>query len=283
MKIAVSNIAWPAGLRDEAYAILLDGGVTGLEIAPGLFLAGAVDPFAPTPAEAQDALGTMRRAGLTLVSMQSLLFGVSGAALFEGEAARATLVPAVERAIDLARRLEIPNLVFGSPRQRAYPPTLPAEEAWAQAVDVFRRLGDRAVAAQTRIAMEPNGAAYGTNFLNQVEEAEAFVRAVDHPGVVLNFDIGALHMEGDFDRVEAIVTHAFDTIGHVHVSEPALAPAPVDAAQAARALRALAQAGYAGWTSIEMAATETPLEDLRSSITRLNLALSQVAEVRTAP
>ena len=49
MKIAVSNIAWPAGLRDEAYAILRDGGVTGLEIAPGLFLAGAVDPFAPTP------------------------------------------------------------------------------------------------------------------------------------------------------------------------------------------------------------------------------------------
>lgn len=279
MKIAVSNIAWPAPERDAAYAILAEGGVTGLEIAPGLFLAGAQDPFAPTPAEVDGALATMRAAGLTLVSMQSLLFGVSGAALFEGEAARATLVAALERAIELARRLEIPNLVFGSPRQRAYPATLSAAEAEAQAVDVFRRLGDRAVAANTRIAMEPNGAAYGTNFLNRVEEAEAFVRAVDHPGVVLNFDIGALHMEGDFDRIEPIAARALDTIGHVHVSEPGLAPAPADPAQAARAIAALREAGYTGWYSIEMAATATPLEDLAAAVARLNSALAQVAPV----
>jgi len=281
MKIAISNIAWPAAERDAAYAILVEGGVAGLEIAPGLFLADAQDPFAPTAAEADAALGAMHRAGLTLVSMQSLLFGVSGAALFEGEAPRATLVAGIERAIELARRLAIPNLVFGSPRQRAYPTTLSAEDAWSQAVDVFRRLGDRAVAAGTRLAMEPNGAAYGTNFLTRVEQAEAFVRAVGHPGVVLNFDIGALHMEGDFDRIESIAAQAIDTIGHVHVSEPHLAPAPADPAQAARAIRALREASYGGWTSIEMAATATPLDDLTAAIRRLNDAIALAAPVAT--
>lgn len=279
MKIAVSNIAWPAPLRDEAYAILGEGGVTGLEIAPGLFLSGAKDPFSPTAAEADAALKAMHAAGLSLVSMQSLLFGVSGAGLFDGEAARTTLVAALERAIELARRLEIPNLVFGSPRQRAYPDTLSSSAAEAQAVDVFRRLGDRAMAADTRIAMEPNGAAYGTNFLNRVEQAEAFVRAVNHPGIVLNFDIGALHMEGDFDRIEGIAAQAIDTIGHVHISEAGLSPAPADPAQTARAIAALRKAGYCGWHSIEMAATATPLEDLEAAIARLNAALSLEASV----
>lgn len=274
MKLAVSNIAWPAHERDAAYAILAHAGFTGLEIAPGLFLADAADPFAPTDAEVERALAPMQAAGLALVSMQSLLFGVSGAALFEGEEPRARLVAAMERAIGLAERLGIPNLVFGSPRQRAYPESMSAQQAQDQAADVFRSLGDRALAAGTRIAMEPNGRAYGTNFLNRIEEAEAFVRRVDHPAVVLNFDIGALHMEGDFDRVEAIAAQALDTIGHVHVSEPQLAPAPADPAQAARAIQALRKAGYTGWFSIEMAATSTPLDDLAASVARLQTALS---------
>ena len=39
--LAVSNIAWPAGdeARDEAIRILLDGGATGVEVAPSLLFA----------------------------------------------------------------------------------------------------------------------------------------------------------------------------------------------------------------------------------------------------
>lgn len=283
MKLAASNIAWPASERDGAYAILRAAGFTGLEIAPGLFLDGAADPFAPTPAEVDAAMKAMAGAGLSLVSMQSLLFGVGGAALFAGDAARATLVSGIERAIELARRLGVPNLVFGSPRQRAYPETMSADAAFAQARDVFRRLGDRALGAGTRIAVEPNGRAYGTNFLNRVEEAEAFVRAVDHPGVTLNFDVGALHMEADFVRVEAIAAAAVDVTSHVHLSEPALTPAPADAEQAARAIRALQANGYAGWYSIEMAATAQPLEDLALAVARLRQAIALVRPARATP
>lgn len=281
MKLAVSNIAWPATERDAAYAILRDHGVTGLEIAPAPFLSESIDPFVPTRGEVATAMKRMQAAGLELVSMQSLLFGVTGAALFEGEEARGKLIAAMERAIALAGRLGIPNLVFGSPRQRAYEDNLSAREAQEQAVAVFRRLGDSAVRARTRIAMEPNGRAYGTNFLNRVAEAEAFVRAVDHPGIVLNFDIGTLHMEGDFDAIEAIATAAVDTIGHVHISEPQLAPAPADPAQAARAIRALRKAGWTGWHSIEMAATKTPLADLSAALGRLRQAITLADPVPT--
>jgi sugar phosphate isomerase/epimerase len=273
VKLAVSNIAWQAADRDAAYATLRSHGIDGLEIAPGLFFDSAADPFAPTADELAAALGPMQRAGLGLVSMQSLLFGVSGAALFEGEAARERLIEAMLRAIGLAARLGIPNLVFGSPRQRVIPADMSPAEAETIAIATFRRLGDAAVRVGSCIAIEANPQAYGTNFLNRVPEAEAFVRMVDHEAIRLIIDVGALHMNGDFDQIEEIVTGARDVISHVHMSEPQLAPAPADTEQAARVLSALAKAGYRRSCSIEMRVPEAlPLDTLEQCVVRLTAA-----------
>lgn len=276
MKLAVSNIAWPAGLRDAAYALLAANGIRGLEIAPGLFFAGARDAFAPSEAEAGAAIAPVRAACLELISMQSLLFGVRGAALFGDAAARARFDRAMLRAIALAERLRIPNLVFGAPAQRMVPDGMSASEARRIGAETFRRLGDAARAAGCRIAIEPNPAAYGTNFLNTVDEALAFVEAAGHPAIVLNLDIGALHMNRDFDRLEPLVERAAAVVGHVHVSEPDLAPAPARSDQAARVIAALSRCGYPGWCSIEMkAAPAAPLVALERSVARLLAAANQ--------
>lgn len=283
MKLAVSNIAWEPADRDAAYAILRSHGIEGLEIAPGLFFRDAADPFAPTGQDIAAALLPMERAGLQLVSMQSLLFGVTGAALFEGEAARARLIAAMLRAIGLAERLGIPNLVFGSPRQRVIPAGMPAAEAEAIAVAAFRGLGDAAARAGTSIAIEANPQAYGTNFLNRVAEAEAFVRKVDHAAIRLIVDVGALHMNSDFDQIENIAERARDMISHVHMSEPELAPAPAEMEQAARVLSALSVAGYRGSCSIEMRAPEvSPLGILDEAVARLAGAAKLAGEGRGA-
>lgn len=281
MKLAVSNIAWPATDRDAAYTILKAAGIRGLEIAPGLMFDGAANAFAPTEAEAASQIAAMRNAGLELVSMQSLLFNVQGAALFEGDEALGHFRAGLRNAIALAGRFSIPNLVFGSPRQRNIPEGVTFEAAERLALDVFRELGDAAAKAGTRLAMESNPAGYGTNFLNTMAQAEAFVRRVDHPAITLMLDIGSMHMNGDFDQIEDVVSGAVDLISHVHVSEPDLAPAPADVAQAARAFSALTRAGYAGWCSIEMKAPPTDgLETLSRSVDRL-LAAAELA--RSAP
>ena len=254
MKLAVSNIAWAPKHRDHAYAMLQAHGIHGLEIAPGLFLNGAKDAFQPTPAECEAALAPMRAAGLELVSMQSLLFGVEGAALFGERSERERFEAAMLRAIRLAGMLGIPNLVFGSPGQRVIPPSMGREEAEIIAVEVFRRLGNAAAAEGTVLGMEFNPKAYGTNFMNDADETAAFVARVSHPAIQIILDVGAMHLNGDFQTLPSFVAAQAEKISHVHFSEPHLVPAPADSDQAHRVLRAMSAVGYGRWYSIEMKA-----------------------------
>ena len=269
MKLAMSNIAWAPEERLEAYAILAEAGFTGLEIAPGLFFHAAEDPFLPDTASARRARAEAADAGLKLVSMQSLLFGVTGAALFEGADARAAFETGMRRAIRLAERFGIPNLVFGSPLQRRVPEGMATEDAWEQAAEVFRKLGDAASAADTRIAIEANPAAYGTNFCTTLDEALGFVDLVAHPAVVPHLDLGAMHMNGDFDGVPARLPDLAPRLSHVHVSELDLAPAPADPATLAPVLGGLAAAGYARAVSIEMKRAPEGLAAVRRAVAGL--------------
>jgi sugar phosphate isomerase/epimerase len=269
---SMSNIAWAPDERLEAYAILAGAGFTGLEIAPGLFFHAAEDPFLPDTASARAARAEMADAGLRLVSMQSLLFGVTGAALFEGAEARAAFESGMRRAIALADRFGIPNLVFGSPLQRRVPDGMGMDDALARAAEVFRKLGDAAAAADTRIAIEANPAAYGTNFCNTLEEALAFVALVDHPAVVPHLDLGAMHMNSDFTSVPARLPDLAPRLSHVHVSEPDLAPAPADPAALVPVLEGLAAAGYPRAVSIEMKRAPEGLAAVRRAVAALTQA-----------
>lgn len=56
MKLAVSNIAWTPEERRDVYDVMAETGVTGLEIAPGLFFHAAEDPFSPSEDVARAAL-----------------------------------------------------------------------------------------------------------------------------------------------------------------------------------------------------------------------------------
>jgi sugar phosphate isomerase/epimerase len=272
MRFAVSNIAWGYPERQAAYARLETAGITGLEIAPGLLFAESADPFVPSAAELAAAQAEIADAGLTLVSMQSLLFGVKGADLFGDEAGRAAFVTGLGRAIALAERLEIPNLVMGSPKQRNRPDGMSIDAAMDHAAEILRPLAAAAAAAGTKIAMECNPAEYGTNFLTMPEETLGFVHRADHPAITLNFDIGATHLTGTFPRIEDLLAEAGPAISHVHVSEPFLAPAPANPADAARVLRKLRAMGYANAVSIEMLQPEDGLAGLDMALQHLNAA-----------
>lgn len=277
----MSNIAWLPAERLEAYAILAEAGITGLEIAPGLFFHAAEDPFAPSASVAEAALAEAAEAGLTLVSMQSLLFGVSGAGLFDGPEARAAFIAGMTRAIRLAGRFGIPNLVFGSPAQRRVPAGMAMADALEEGAAVFRQLGDLAAAEGTRITIEANPAAYGTNFCNTLDEAEAFAALVDHPAIALILDLGAMHLNAQFASVPARLPALTPLLNHVHVSEPDLAPAPADPAALLPVLQGLVAGGYSKAVSIEMKRAPEGLAAVRGAVRRL-VAAHQATEAAHA-
>lgn len=272
---AVSNIAWRAEEADAAYALLRAHGVTGLEIAPALFLDGAEDPFEPDEETLRRAVDRMRTAGLRLVSMQSLLFGVEGAALFGDLGEQARFVTGMERAIGLAGRLGIPNLVFGSPKQRIVPEHMTQEDALGLAAEVFTRLGDRARTAGTTLSLEANPTLYGTNFLTDTPEAAALVARIDHPAIGLVLDLGTMHVNTAFARPDPLPDTVLHRVTHVHVSEPALAPAPAATAPLAAVLSRLAGSGYTGAVSIEMARDAKGLEALDAALSRFAAAAGE--------
>ncbi|MEA3004274.1 MAG: hydroxypyruvate isomerase [Sphingomonadales bacterium] len=273
-RLAISNIAWTPREDARALPLLEELGVRGLEIAPGIAFGDEADALEPSPAAVSRLRRRLEAHGLELVSMQSLLFGVSGAALFEGGGARARLVAGLERAIALAGRLGIPNLVFGSPANRRIPDGMERQHADAIAIETFRRLGDRCAAAGTRLALEPNPEAYGTNYLTSIGEAGRAVRQIAHPAVTLNFDLGALAMNGEQAQAGKWFGDLRDLVSHVHVSEPHLAPAPGDEAAFRDAASAILGHGYAGWFSIEMrGAGPDNLERVRTSVERAARAL----------
>lgn len=270
---AVSNIAWPFADRFKAYGLLQTHQVAGLEIAPGMLFADADDAFAPPAQLVHQRLAEIAAAGLKLVSMQSLLFGVKGVALFGDADQRQAYVAALVRAIGIAARLEIPHLVLGSPRERNIPDGMPAEEAARIAADVLATLADLAQAQGCRIGLEPNPAVYGTNFATHTDSAAATVRAVGHPGLCLTLDIGNLHINDEMDGLRAVVGRNVDLIGHAHLSEPQLALAPQTVETAVDVVSALKGSGYQGWLSIEMRESgERSLDALVLSLERLNVA-----------
>ena len=258
MKLAVSNIAWSADEDCAAFELLRNLGIEGLEIAPP-----RVWPE-PATVSQDDALAyrrDMKGRGFNLVAFQSLLFGKNHWNLFQPETApecRDYLIKLGR----LASRLGVRTLVFGSPRNRAVPETMEAEEALAKATEFFRPIGAAYTEMNVVLGLEPNPAAYACNFIQTIDEAAELVRRVDSPGFRLHLDAGEMQMNDE--AIETVVPRHLDIVSHVHASEPMLAP--LSAWGGHRRLAAVLKSnGYNGWLSLEMKRPEKGLEEVQRS------------------
>jgi sugar phosphate isomerase/epimerase len=245
MKLAVSNIAWPAGHDEVMAAVFSDLQVEGIEVAP--------TKIWPAPLEATGAqIDAYRRfweaRGIAIVAAQSLLFGQPQLTLFEDSATRSRALNYLRDIIRICAQLGAQALVFGSPRNRCMGQAGPAM-VWQWAVDFFGQLGEIAAAAGTAIVMEANPPEYGTDFVTRTSQAVELVRAVGHPGFRLHLDCGCMTLAGDS---LTLIGESMPLVRHFHVSEPGLGiigSGQVKHADFARELRTHA---YDRWVSIEM-------------------------------
>lgn len=237
MKLSISNIAWSAEHDEDMYRFLCAEGFDGLEVAPTRLF--AQNPYAHIKQAEEFARKLRTQYRLAVSSVQSLWFGRTEN-IFASEEDNAFLTAYTMDAIAFARALGSRNLVFGSPKNR----NMPSPARLSDADAFFYRIGQAAYERGAVISFEPIPAYYGTNLINTTQEAIAFCRRLNCPGLKINYDLGtAIYNEESLDDLFLNL----DLVHHIHISEPMLAAVqPRDIHKQLQVLK------FSGYFSIEM-------------------------------
>ena len=251
MKLCVSNLAWKAERDEEMYAYLSRLGIAGLEIAPSRLF--GENPYCEIEAACRYCIRLQAEYGLRIVSMQSIWYGRSEN-MFVSQEERNELIAYTRQAIDFAAAIGCPVLVFGCPRNRRIGSRIERERGIEIAVQFFAGLGQYAFEHGTMLALEPNPACYGTDFLNTTTETFSFLQILKEyqksglRGVGMNLDVGALLANGEDANC---LKEWISQIRHVHISEPGLEL--IGERTLHRTLISLLEKeGYKDWISMEV-------------------------------
>ena len=255
MKLAVSNIAWPTELEEDALAVLRAQGIGAVEAAPTRWWPDWKGFSTQDGAAFRERYSTL---GFEIPSLQAILFAKPEYKLFGTDVQRQELLEHLRRCADLARGLGARNLVFGAPKNRELN-GIPEDTGFAMAREFFAEVAPYYAALGLCLCLEPNPPQYGCQFIINSPEAGRLVRAVDSAGFGLHLDTACMHLAEE--NLPEAIQRNFDILRHFHVSEPYLGSfeAPViDHKSTAQILQKL---GYPGWVSLEMRETSRPMRE----------------------
>ena len=248
MKLALSQIAWRSEHEEAIAQRMPSWGFYGVELVPAKL---GADPFKVPDATVIACQRFWQSHGISPIAMQSLLYGRPDLQLFNPDCSR--LRAYLVGIIRLASRLDVPILVFGSPKNRVRG-AISLRKARAIARSFFRELGEIAAAHNVCLCLEANPPQYGCDFITTSQEALELVQEVDSPGFGLHVDCGAMFLADEpFEQLVALVPW----IRHVHLSAPQLGPLGPGAIDYRAILQMLHD--YEGWISLEMRSSEAPL------------------------
>lgn len=243
--LSISNIAWETA-EDEAVSVLLARyGVGAIDIAPGKYFP---DPQAATGADMDRVRQGWERKNITVLGMQSLLFGTTGLNLFD-PSCHPAMFDHLSAICRIGAGLGARRLTFGSPRNRDRS-GLSEDETRRLATAFFTRLGDIAGGHGVTVCLEPNPTRYGANFMTTTEETAAVVRAVAHPAIRLQLDTGAMAINGEDPN--KLIPRVAPLIGHIHLCEPDLLPLGSGTTDHARMGEVIRRDLPGHWLTIEM-------------------------------
>ena len=250
MRLAVSNIAWDISEDEDIVKLLKRYDIDAIDIAPSKYFPDLVNATNEDIARVKQ---WWAERGIEITGMQALLFGTVGLNVFGSSDVQDALLQHLEAVCRIGAGLGAIRIVFGSPKNRD---RTGLSDAQVQTISVqfFRRLGEIAQTHGVIICLEPNPPCYGANFMTTSAETAEVVRQVAHPAIRMQLDTGAITINGE-DSVAVLESFAA-LIGHVHASEPEIAPLGdkgTDHARIAACLRRLLPESI---VTIEMVATK---------------------------
>lgn len=268
MKLAISNIAWQPEDDSRIAESMLEYGFTGVEIAPTKLWK---NPLEAEPSSVDSYRAFWNERGITIPSMQALLFGRPDLRIFDDKATRSATLAYLSGIIELGARLGARVLVFGSPKNRSIG-NLDRKQAFDIAAEFFGAVGRVAAQHDSIFCIEPNPVAYGCDFVTTSEEGLELVHSVAHPGFGLHLDTAGMTMSKE--KIGTALQNAFDDLCHFHISEPDLVPIGTDGVDHKLFSKVLSDLGYEHWYSVEMRSAE----ERQESVDGVRLALAEVCK-----
>jgi sugar phosphate isomerase/epimerase len=208
-------MGWNLVDNNKVFAYLKAQGFQGVEVLPTMMVKDNPYDSLEKAVEFQQKL--KRDYLLEISSMQSLIYG-KNENLFGTDEECKILLDYLKKAILFAEKINCPNLVFGSPKNRLMGEKTKAKERVA--IQFFKELGDFAYEHKTRFSLEANPAIYGGDYVLTTQQALDVVKKVNSSGFCLNFDVGTV-----IENKETldILQENIDLVNHIHISEPYLA------------------------------------------------------------
>lgn len=259
MKIAISNIAWPAEQDAAAYELLRENEIVGLEVAPTRVWPDWAGITKPSIALFRDQVSN---AGLEISSLQSILFQKPALQLFAEGVAGEEFAEHLRYCADLAASLGAKAIVFGAPKNRLRG-DLSQDEAMQRAVDVLLPIAEYYAKTGVCLCFEANPEQYGCNFMTRGADAARLVRRVGSAGLRLHLDTACGFLAGE--DVAALVRENADILAHFHASEPMLGGFDAPEAHHDTVAEALRASGYQGWVAVEMRTQSDPAASLKTA------------------
>lgn len=266
MKLSISNIAWEPSEDKEVFELIKEYRFEGIELAPPKLFK---DLSNVTDKEIEDYLEYMKPYNFKFPAMQSLLFGKPELKIFD-DSRNDTLVY-LKKIIDLAQKLDVKVLVFGSPKNR-FIGNMDKNEAYKIAIDFFKELGEYANSKDRCFCIEPNAKEYGCDFITNIDEAIQLIKDVDSKGFRLHIDSAVMAMNNENIRVN--LEKALPYTEHFHISEPFLELITNNKTNHEEFASILKKLNYDKWVSIEMKNNV-----LDSNIEAVNRSLDYVSKI----
>lgn len=242
MKTSITNLAWHQEDFNSIIPVLQRNKIEGIEIAPTAIWPNIEDLKLE---EVMKFRGYLDSENISVSGIQSLCFGHPELQVFD----RATwpkFYEHLDRVFTVGEALGAKIAVFGSPKNRIKG-RLDNEEANKIAESFFENLIPILKEKNIQLALEPNAAEYGADFLTNYREVINFHDRLNSPWVVPQIDTGCMWLAGE-DPVQSFNDLIPD---HIHLSVPYLELVPGDF-DFQNFLKVVLSSKYEGWIVIEM-------------------------------
>jgi D-psicose/D-tagatose/L-ribulose 3-epimerase len=216
MRLAISNIAWDVSEDEQIAQLLRRYAIDAIDVAPGKYFP---DPANTSDQDLARVKGWWTERNIEITGMQALLFGTKGLNVFGPVEVQQAMLEHLAAICRIGAGIGATRLVFGSPKNRDCS-GLTDHEAMDIAVQFFKRLGDIAESYGVMVCLEPNPPCYGANFMTTTAETARIVQHIGHTAIKMQFDTGALTINGEDATTE--LAHCARLVGHIHASEPDL-------------------------------------------------------------